>query len=362
MNTQRPILRAVRAALALLIAAFLVFAPPYLLRGLSKDYVRDVFELKPVEWKGVIQIWHIVDFRTYQGSVTKHLRERAEAYCKAHPGVYIEVTGLTLEQFSERYARGERPDAYSFPCGLLYREQLRPLDLSLPELRAGLRAAEADGQVFAVPYLMSGYFLFLNTQRAYLSGAQLPASIEEANLQAAMDAKELSIPSVQAARLRLTGASADIGAFRSGKLAYAVMDARALGDLQRAENGNLLFSAIPMAGYTEQVQYLAAASGTDDKRCAIIAELSVFLLTAEEQSRLAALGAIPVISDAEAAYADRLLADWNEACTAPDVPDALLYQRHREALEADALRALGGETGASDAFFERLAVVLGGQS
>lgn len=57
------------------------------------------------------------------------------------------------------------PDAYSFPCGLLYREQLRPLP-EAPEgiaaLRDGLHAAEADGAVYAVPYLMSGYFLLMD--------------------------------------------------------------------------------------------------------------------------------------------------------------------------------------------------------
>ena len=46
---------------------------------------------------------------------------------------------------------------------------------------------------------------------------------------------------------------------------------------------------------------------------------------------------------------------------AAGVPDAFLYQRHREALVQDALRAMAGEAGASDAFSERLAVVLGGQ-
>lgn len=355
------LLRAVRPALLLLVAAFLLFAPPYLLRGLSKDYVHSVFEPEPVTWQGVLKLWHIVEFRTYQGSVTNHLRARTEAFCKAHPGVFIEVTGMTAAEFAQRYARGERPDAYSFPCGLLYREQLQALPEApgaLGTLRQGLSAAEADGAVFAVPYLMSGYFLLVNTQRGFLAGARPPAALEEVDLQAAMDAGELSAPPVQAALLGLTGTGAEITAFRAGKLAYAIADARTLGDLQRAADGNLLLSALPVTGYTEQVQYLAAASGTDAKRCAIVGELAAFLLSADEQARLAALGAIPVIGQSDVAYAERLLTDWQTACEEIAVPDAFLYQRHREALEADAARALTGEAGAADAFSERLAVVL----
>ena len=361
----RPVLRAV---LLPLLCAFLLFAPPWLLRGLSRDYIHAVFEPEPIQWRGKLELWHIVGFRTYQGSVTNHLSERTAAFSRQHPGVFIEVTGLTVEQFAERYARGERPDLYSFPNGLLYREQLRALPLDPPALRSGLSAAAADGEIFAVPYLMSGYFLLINGQRPYLSGGRAPSSPEEADLQAALQAGELAVPPVPGAQLGLTGtASTDSAAaeaaFRKGKLSYLVADARALGDLNRAADGNLLLSTLPMAGYTDQVQFLAAAAGTDDQRCAIAAELILFLLTPTEQERLAALGAMPVADGVKAVYSEPLLAGWNEAFAdhPAGVPDAFLYQRHREALVQDALRAMAGEAGASDAFSERLAVVLGGQ-
>lgn len=355
------LLRAVRPALLLLIAAFLVFAPPYLLRGLSQDYVHAVFEPEPITWRGVLKVWHIVEFRTYQGSVTSHLSARVEAFSKSHPGVFFEVTGMTAEEFAERYARGERPDVYSFPCGLLYREQLQALPEApeaLSTLRPGLSAATADGAVYAVPYLMSGYFLLMNTQRPFLAGARPPAAPEEADLQAALDAGELAIPAVQAALLGLTGAPGETADFSAGKLAYAVADARALGDLQRATGGNVLLSALPVTGYTEQVQYLAAAAETDETRCAIVLELADFLLSGDEQARLASLGAFPVVTEAQTAYAEHLLTDWQAACGDIAAPDPFLYQRHREALEADALRALAGEAGGADAFSERFQVVL----
>ena len=72
---------------------------------------------------------------------------------------------------------------------------------------------------------------------------------------------------------------------------------------------------------------------------------------------------MPVADGVNAVYSEPLLADWNAAFSegVQSVPDAFLYQRHRDALARDALRAMAGETGASDAFSERLAVVLGRQ-
>lgn len=354
-------MRVLRAVLALLIAAFLLLAPPRLLRGLAGVFPRGVTEQEPPAWEGIIELWHIVDFRAYQGSVTQHLRAQADAFCRAHPGVYIEVTGMSVEAFEQRYARGERPDAYSFPCGLLYREQLRPLP-EAPEgiaaLRDGLHAAEADGAVYAVPYLMSGYFLLMDPQSALLTGGRTPASLDEAPLQEALEAGRLEAPAVYAALLGLTGEPAEAGAFRAGRAGMALADARALGDLRRAEDGNLLFDALPATAYTDQVQYLGAAARTDETRAAIVAALCDFLLEDAQQTQLSSLGALPA-TGADAAYAERLLSDWNAACGEVVSPDPFLYQRHREALEADALRALSGESGAAEAFYERLALVLG---
>ena len=103
---------------------------------------------------------------------------------------------------------------------------------------------------------------------------------------------------------------------------------------------------------------LSAAAETDETRCAIVLELADFLLSGDEQARLASLGAFPVVTEAQTAYAEHLLTDWQAACGDIAAPDPFLYQRHREALEADALRALAGEAGGADAFSERFQVVL----
>ena len=67
-------MRIVRAALSVIVVLFLVLAPRPLLSALREDPMAHLFEVKQPEWHGVIELWHIADFRTCQGSVTKFLR------------------------------------------------------------------------------------------------------------------------------------------------------------------------------------------------------------------------------------------------------------------------------------------------
>lgn len=353
---------AFRILLALLLIVFLIVTPPYLRRELSRDRVHEMYEYREPEWVGVIELWHIVGFRTYQGSATRFLTARAEAYMALHDGVYIEVTGMTEAAYQERVARGESPDAYSFPLGLLYADALAPLDVSPPAFQNGAAAAEAGGTVYALPWLMSGYFLLMNAQKLSACGISLPETAADAPLADAMlfSESQLAATPVQAALCGLTGTPAAYADFLKGRLLFAIADARALGDLTRDTDANLLFSALPFALCTEQVQYLAAARNTDAERLSVLSDFFSFLLSQETQLALTALGALPVTAAAgNAQFTDArmeaLFAAYRE--TAPLVPDAFLYQRHRDALISDAYGALSGDVSGRQAFFERAAVV-----
>lgn len=353
-------MRIVRAALSVIVVLFLVLAPRPLLSALREDPMAHLFEVKQPEWHGVIELWHIADFRTYQGSVTKFLRERCDRFAAAHPGVHIEVKGLTTKMYLDRVGRGAFPDAYSFPAGFLYREQLRRLELTLPALTGNLRAAESEGSVFAAPYLISGYFLLINEQRLLESGGDPPAEATRELLQAYLSDGELSVPPVLGAYFGLSGESRDYADFQKGRVTAAVADARAYGDLLRDTDGNLLLRALPLSGYTEQVMYLGAAANTDDRRASLIAELCAYLLSDGVQQELTALGAMPVRPRLDnIVYGMDTLDAWYASYAADTVaPDAFAYQRHRDALLEDATRAMAGEAGGCEAFSERMAVVL----
>ena len=146
-----------KAAVTVAMVAFLVLSPPWLLRGLRRDEYRAFFIKPAATWHGRIELWHVAGFRVYQGSVTEHLQSRADAYHKKHPGVHIDVVGLTEKQYRERLARGAFPDAYSFPPGAVYAEQLSALSLPAMPFVGNLAPAKQDDATCAVPDLMSGY-------------------------------------------------------------------------------------------------------------------------------------------------------------------------------------------------------------
>lgn len=350
------------AALALIVL-YLVVSPAIIRRGLARDQYVEWLTPETPAWEGRVELWHIADFKVYLGSVTHYLEDRAKAYGRLHPGVHIDVIGLTPAQYESRLGRGAFPDAYSFPAGLLYAEQLRPADYARQEYRGRLVPAEAEGEAYAVPWLMSGYFLAANTQRLAKYRVELPESADTAFLQSALsldaESPQLYMPAVLAARAGLTGALATAEDFTKGRAMLAVLDARALGELTRA--GGMPLSFQPYAPYTDQVQYIGAARQTDRVRAAVTADFAAFLLSEDEQNRLSTLGALPVTRDASPVYGDSTPEKLYEAMTEPLAPEPFSYQRHGGALAEEAARALAGDGHAKKSFEERMAVVENGE-
>ena len=358
-------MRFLRWIMAALIIVYLIVSPAIIQKGLARDQYRDWLTPEKPAWEGRIELWHIVSFRVYQGSVTRYLRERADAYCRAHPGVYMEVVGLTEAQYESRVARGAFPDAYSFAGGLLYAEQLRPFSYEPPDFRGTLRPAAAGGNTYAIPWMMSGYFLAANTQLLSKYRMELPESPDAAFLQEALSlggtSPQLAMPLILAARAALDGMPAEESAFTGGRSMLAVLDARSLGDILRGSSGNLTISAQPYESYTDQVQYIGAARQTDEVRAAIIADFIAFLLTDAEQERLSTLGALPVTRSAEPAFAENELELLYAALQNPLTPEPFNYQRHKGMLLEEAALALGGDSSAKNSFRTRMAVVESGE-
>lgn len=368
LKRRATVLRAIATAGIL---AFLALSPKWLLAQLARQRYVEFLEKPPAEWHGQITLWHIADFRVYQGSVTDYLQARADAYCKRHTGVHIDVLGLTVKRYNDRIQRGEFPDMYSFPSGLMYCEQLGAIDPALPKFRGALAPAGADKVIYAVPYLTSGYLLAINTALATKYRLELPGS-EGADLEPvvalfqsalAADAKtpQLHMPPVLAARMGLVGTLATLEQFQSGQTALAVLDARTYGDLIRSQKTNLPLEAVPVTNYTEAVQYLAAARGVDETRAGIIADFIAYLLSDGEQQRLSSLGALPVTAlETAPEYTDEQLEKLYEAYESPAVPEPFAYQRHREQLVEEATAALTGDAGSRVSFSERMQVVENG--
>lgn len=306
-------MRYLRVFSATLIFAFLFCAPAPLMRALKRNPMRELFEIKNPEWYGVIEIWHIAGFRTYQGSVTNFLQDCCDTFSRKHPGVHIEVKGMTPAMYEERAARGLVPDAYSFPAGSLSKKLFRELSADTPILREGFSFSDTNTARLAAPYLMSGYFLLLNEQHFITEDRSLPDSVNDALLQRLHGENQLAVPETLSDVLDLTSTSVTYNDFLGGKCAAAIADARSLGDLMRSTEQNLLVTALPMNGYTDQVMYFGAAIGTDDHRAALIDELYAYLLSESVQQQLSKIGAMPVRKYLDnMVYHSQLLTDWNQ--------------------------------------------------
>lgn len=300
----------IRAGCALLILLFLLYAGPRVGEGTGESFYVKNRQLSEPEYVGTITLYHIVTARTYQGSVTAFLQERAESFSGRHFGVRIAVEGMGEADFQERLSYGRRADMYSFFSGALYEEQLQAVDFQPEaELREGLSVTP-----YAAPWCFSGY---------------VKADV---------------------------GETSPIAALANGAEG-TVLDLRAWGDIQRngEVNGDASFAGL----FTDQVCYLGVARDTDPEKARWCRLFYEYLVSESTQKMLSALGAFSVRTDVPCPYGNALLLDMDRAYAQVVVPDPFAYHTHREKLLAEATAALRGDEAAKNSFFQRLAIVIG---
>lgn len=299
-----------RAMVALLILVFLVRVGPTVGSAAEDSfYVQNRLPAAP-DYVGTITLYHIVTHRTYQGSVTAFLQERAEAFNKRHFGVRIAVEGMGEQDFLERLSYGRRADMYSFFSGALYEELLQAATFA-PDapLRPGLVVTS-----YAAPWFFSGY---VQTE---------------------------------------SGETSPVAALANGAVG-AVLDLRAWGDLQRSGEGR---GEASFAGlFTDQVCYLGMDRNTSSEKAEWCLEFYEFLLSEPVQRMLPALGAFSVRTDTPCPYGDGLLVKLDRSYKTVTVPDPFRYHVHRTKLLEEAEAALKGDEAAKNNFFQRLAIVIG---
>ena len=300
-----------RAAAALLILLFLLYAGPRVGEGTGESFYVQNRQIPEPEYVGTVTLYHVVTRKTWQGSVTAFLTERAEAFNKRHFGVRIVVEGMGEDDFWERLRYGRRADMYSFFSGALYEELLQeaPFDPGT-ELREGIHLTP-----YAAPWCFSGY---VATER---------------------------------------GDTEPVAALAAGAEG-AVMDLRAWGDLERGGEGGL--TAEPAGAFTDQVCYLGIERTTEEQKARWCLRFYEFLLQESTQRMLTALGAFSVRQDVACPFGNALLMDLDRAYKQVVAPDPFLYYTHKTQLRLDAQAALAGDENAKNTFFQRLAIVIDG--
>lgn len=298
-----------RAGCALMILLFLLYAGPRVGEGTGESFYVKNRQLPEVEYVGTITLYHIVTSKTYQGSVTAFLQERAESFSARHFGVRITVEGMGESDFWERLSYGRRADMYSFFSGALYEELLQAATFERSaSLREGLSVTP-----YAAPWCFSGY---VRTER---------------------------------------GETDPVATLANGG-AGAVMDLRAWGDIQRG--GETMEEAAPAGPFSDQICYLGVERDTDPKKARWCLLFYDYLISEPTQRMLSSLGAFSVRADVPCPYGNALLLSLDRAYKTVTAPDPFLYYAHKAKLREEATAALAGDEAAKNSFFQRLAIVI----
>ncbi|MBQ7278060.1 MAG: hypothetical protein IJR17_02530 [Clostridia bacterium] len=272
-------------------------------QGPGENYYVSLHKKAPIEYVPTITLYHVVSHKTMQGSVTGFLMDRAKAFMKLHPGVYLEVEGMDEEAFYHRLSLGRRPQLYSFFSGALYEELLQAAHFQPPELRPGLSAT-----AYAAPWLFSGYVKLSEGQ-----GAPVPTLLAG------------------------EGAAVDLRAYA------------ALEEGPEAE---------PLSSFTDEVCYLGIDRDTDEVQTKWCLAFYDYLMSEKNQQLLFSLGAFSPRLDVSYPYGNGLLLSMDRAFLQVSAPDPFLYHTHKDSLKHEAEAALAGDEEAKNRFFQRLAIVI----
>lgn len=259
------------------IILFIVCLPRYAGSELHRNRFTEWLSRKEEAYQGSISVWHVVGFKPYIGSMGAFLKSRAKAVEKRHFGVYMDIEAITLEEAEKRMLDGEFPDAISFPAGFLGSDSLRVFasdeasDFAfLPCLGCGMQ----DSRLYALPYAASCEFVIYD-----------PGKLDIADIDAAY-------------------AGGSIEEYKKNEADYFIGDARAAGDLSRAEAAGKgrYFAAASVETEAKLVQYLGIGKKCASVKVPYIIELFKSVFTEEAAAELCEIGLFPFFAAEKADY------------------------------------------------------------
>ncbi len=360
--------KSLRFIAAALIIAYLALIPTYLSGRLERNYYNEWMQGEQEPFTGVITCWHIVGFKTYAGSLSSWLEKRAARVEKKHFGVFVTIEAMSVEDCMERLSKGERADIYSFPSGWCGEDMLLELT-EQPEavfLDGIERSGKSEDKQYAIPYVLSGYALLVNSQIAQArsvdsipddptkDGWLLDAAQKMTFTQGKKKEQVYGIcgDPVILASLGVKAQSAEFDAFKDKLAGSAVVDARAAGDLLRKlELGQgFVFQLSTITNYTDLVQYMGLDRQIEEGKIPYAMELMRQVVDEGPQENLAGLGGIPaIVLNEDPSFTSELPQKLYQALKKPRVPNTFSLYRMKESLRQAAVAAVSGdESGVSE--------------
>lgn len=319
---------------------FLMFSPSIIAGGVHKNIYTVREQKKQNVYRGTLVLWHVVSFPTPETGGVTYLTERASAFERQHPYVYVDVIGMTPEEAEERKKNGESPDILSFPMGYLNdASSLAALEPN-KNIESVFSGCGTNGTtVYAYPYMADAYVLMVNEAILVDEELSLPAgdAMDREALSKLLARNKIAITdlsgSAPASALALTlGSSqppdyiAGTENFLDGSVPLCLCTYGEYAKISEApENSALDISVYSISRYTDLVQMIGVLSCSDAVKEEICSSLSAFLLTATSQRKLEATGMLPVrnVSDIfSSPYYGMFAYLYKEAEIPPSFPDS----------------------------------------
>ena len=284
-------------------------------------------EREPVEYGGILRLWHIDSFEGGKGSRASFLRDVARDYA-GESGVFVLVSTYTAESAAAAIKGGDIPDLLSFGTDCPFAADVaRPLEgYSFPYARAG-------GDTLAYPWCRGAYFLFLTGKDPAGATAQNTVLGTNGKTAAAVAAVRGGLPSGDYRQEEPLRAYSDLV---SGKYSYLVATQR---DYWRLSAKGVSFRAEPLGDFSDLWQYMCVCTGQKEAYARCLAFLD-YLLSEDVQARLPRIG---MLSAKYAVYGNESVLLQADALKPALSVSAFLSEEARAALLDSAVLALRGD-------------------
>lgn len=258
-------------------------------------------------FEGILEFWHITDWRTGGSSKAAFLARRIKEFEKNHPHVFVRMTKMSASEALGEINKGNVPDIISYP---------------------GSFSQNFRGEK---PYMYGAYYILVNNELAEENGYFLPDGfgidpqmlMDLCELNLVFDAEEgysalpaiamHEIPEPPRPNITTWPEKSEVDAalslypneyfdglnkFLDGEACVMIASQRQLFEakLDYEQNNGPAFSYYAISGYTDMVQYICAMESEDRLRTKMCNAFAEYLLSERAQSKLYPLCVFPVVS------------------------------------------------------------------
>lgn len=273
----------------------------------------------PEGYKGVIELWNIETFEGGSGSRSSWLTNKSAKFEKAHTGLFVHVTDLTVSELQQKLRDGQTFDLICFSRGVgdIVKSYLTPFTDSVGFVRDNyLLSGQIDGKQYGIPLYSGAYCLFARNSQLAQDKLLTDALTATYTRKVGKNTVELAplvcgftVANSPLTALAMSGVKGNASAIDESVTQYQAYErfvannsaVTLLGTqrdivrlTQKESNGKIdALGFAPLEGYSDLVQYIGIADCGDKSASCI--EYVKYILSEEVQASLVNLSLFSVL-------------------------------------------------------------------